>query len=39
MTHDLSDFEEQLGRELRAAGYRRIEARDSRTQPDVCTRF
>lgn len=30
MTHGLSDFEEQLGRELRAAAYRRIEARDSR---------
>ncbi len=31
MTHDLSEFEEQLGGELRAAAYRRIEARDSRT--------
>ena len=32
MTHDLSDFEEQLGRELRAAAYRRVEARDSKTR-------
>ena len=31
MTNDLSDFEEQLGGELRAAAYRRIEARNSRT--------
>lgn len=31
MTYDISDFEERLGRELRAAAYRRIEARDSRT--------
>lgn len=27
MTHDISDFERQLGRELRAAGYRRLQAR------------
>ena len=32
MTYDLSDFEEQLGRELRAAAYRRLEARNSRAQ-------
>ncbi len=31
MTQDLSDFEEQLGKELRDAAYRRIEARGSRT--------
>lgn len=31
MTYDLSDFEEELGRELRAAAYRRIEARNSKT--------
>ena len=31
MTQDLSDFEEQLGKELRAAAYRRVEARGSRT--------
>ena len=30
MTHDLSDFEQQLGRELRAAAYRRMQAPDSR---------
>ena len=30
MTQDLSDFEEQLGKELRDAAYRRVEARDSR---------
>ncbi len=30
MTQDLSDFEQQLGEELRAAAYRRIEARDTR---------
>lgn len=27
MTQDISDFERQLGRELRAAGYRRLQAR------------
>lgn len=32
MTQDLSDFEQQLGQELRAAAYRRIEARDRRPQ-------
>ncbi len=31
MTQDLSDFEEQLGKELRTAAYRRVEARGSRT--------
>lgn len=31
MTHDLSDFEQQLGQELKAAAYRRIEARNSKT--------
>ena len=30
MTSDLSDFERQLGEELRAAAYRRIEARNKR---------
>ena len=30
MTQDLSDFEQQLGEELRAAAYRRIEASDTR---------
>lgn len=30
MTDDLSDFEKQLGQELRAAAYRRIEARNSK---------
>ena len=25
MTHDISDFERQLGQELRAAGYRRLQ--------------
>ena len=30
MTQDLSDFEQQLGEELRTAAYRRIEARDTR---------
>jgi hypothetical protein len=29
MTHDISDFERQLGRELRAAGHRRLQARSS----------
>ena len=32
MTHDISDFEQQLGRELRAAGYRRLQARSSDLQ-------
>lgn len=31
MTQDISDFERQLGQELRAAAYRRIEARDTRS--------
>lgn len=30
MTRDLSDFEQQLGEELLAAAYRRLEARDAR---------
>ena len=32
MTHDISDFEQQLGRELKAAGYRRLQARSSSLQ-------
>lgn len=32
MTYDLSDFEEQLGRELLAAAYRRLEARNARAR-------
>lgn len=32
MTHDISDFERQLGQELRAAGYRRLQARGSDLQ-------
>ena len=32
MTHDISDFERQLGRELKAAGYRRLQARNSDLQ-------
>ncbi|MDE0700641.1 MAG: hypothetical protein OXH61_07980 [Acidimicrobiaceae bacterium] len=31
MTHDLSDFEQQLGQELRTAAYRQIEARNTKT--------
>ena len=32
MTHDISDFERQLGQELKAAGYRRLQARSSNLQ-------
>lgn len=32
MTHDISDFERQLGQELRSAGYRRLQARSSNLQ-------
>ena len=35
MTHDLSDFERQLGRELEAAARRRIQARGSRRRNRV----
>ena len=35
MTHDLSDFEHQLGRELEAAARRRIQARGSRRRNRV----
>ena len=42
MTHDISDFERQLGQELRAAGYRRLQARspdlqDRRWRPAALT--
>ena len=35
MTQDLSDFERQLGQELRAAAYRRIEARNSKAPANL----